>query len=100
MRKTKIVCTIGPASSSPEGLAALAKAGMDVARLNFSHGSYEEHGNKITAIRRISSETGRLIGILQDLSGPKIRLGVVTQDPLVLQPGQKFVFTSRDVPGD
>jgi len=100
VRKTKIVCTIGPASSSPEALAALVKAGMDVARLNFSHGAYEEHAERIGILRRISTETGRLVGILQDLSGPKIRLGLVQQDPLVLETGQRFVFTSRDVPGD
>ncbi|MDO8682012.1 MAG: pyruvate kinase [Armatimonadota bacterium] len=100
MRKTKIVCTIGPASSSPEALAALIKAGMDVARLNFSHGSYEEHAARITEIRRISTESGRLVGVLQDLSGPKIRLGQLVQDPVCLEPGQKFTFTSRPVPGD
>jgi pyruvate kinase len=100
VRKTKIVCTIGPASSSHEALAALVKAGMDVARLNFSHGAYDEHAERIGIIRRISNETGRLVGILQDLSGPKIRLGMVQQDPLVLQAGRRFEFTSRDVPGD
>lgn len=100
MRKTKIVCTIGPASSSPEGLAALAKAGMDVARLNFSHGSHEEHSARIDAIRRISSETGKPIGILQDLSGPKIRLGTVQQEPALLETGKRFTFTTREVPGD
>ena len=99
MPKTKIVCTIGPASSSEEGLAALMSAGMDVARLNFSHGSFEEHAAKIKTIRKVAAESGRLIGILQDLSGPKIRLGQIANEP-VLKQGQKIVFTSRDVPGD
>jgi pyruvate kinase len=100
VRKTKIVCTIGPASSSKEGLAALIRAGMDVARLNFSHGSYEEHQGRIDLIRRISSDTGRIVGILQDLSGPKIRLGKIEREPIHLESGQRFTFTSRPTPGN
>ena len=100
MRKTKIVCTIGPASSSPEALAALVKAGMDVARLNFSHGSHDEHAARIAAIRQVSDQAGRLIGIIQDLSGPKMRLGELRRGPVMLEAGREFVFTSRDVIGD
>ncbi|MDO8585814.1 MAG: pyruvate kinase [Armatimonadota bacterium] len=100
MRKTKIVCTIGPASSSEEGLAALIRAGMDVARLNFSHGSYDEHAERFAAIRRISAEMGRIVGVLQDLSGPKIRIGTIREEPVVLEPGQRLVLTTRSVPGD
>lgn len=75
LRKTKIVCTIGPATRSPESIQELARAGMDVARLNFSHGDREAHRQTIRLIRSISKDLGREIGILQDLGGPKIRLG-------------------------
>lgn len=100
MRKTKIVCTIGPATSSPEMLEKLIKAGMNVARLNFSHGSYDEHLEKITLIRQISEKIGRTVGILQDLSGPKIRIGKIAEPPAVLTQGQTFTFTTNEVEGD
>ncbi|WP_420896709.1 pyruvate kinase [Faecalitalea cylindroides] len=74
-KKTKIVCTIGPASESKEVLTKLVNEGMNIARLNFSHGSYEEHGNRIKLIREVSKETGKPIGILLDTKGPEIRLG-------------------------
>ena len=74
-RRTKIVCTIGPAVSSPEQLRELMKAGMDVARLNFSHGDHESHRRVVRTIRRLSEEMGKETGILQDLRGPKIRVG-------------------------
>ena len=77
MRKTKIVCTIGPASRSQEKLEALILAGMDVARLNFSHGTHEEHGQVIRSVREISVRLGRSVAILQDLCGPKIRTGAL-----------------------
>ncbi|MDR0355414.1 MAG: pyruvate kinase [Deltaproteobacteria bacterium] len=79
LRKTKIVATIGPASSSPEILAGMIKAGLDVARLNFSHGDHASHKANIAAIRRLAAEAGREVGILQDLSGPKIRLGAISE---------------------
>ena len=75
MRRTKIVATLGPASSSPEMITKLIKAGMDVARLNFSHGSYEDHARVIDSLRSISDQLGKPITILQDLQGPKIRVG-------------------------
>jgi len=75
MRRTKIVCTIGPASSSPELIQQLIEAGMDVARLNFSHGTQENHARVIAHIREISARLGRPVAILQDLQGLKIRLG-------------------------
>jgi len=78
----------------------LIKAGMDVARLNFSHGSYEEHLEKIHLIRETSARLGRCVGILQDLSGPKIRIGRIESSPVRLEPGAQFVFTTRDVVGD
>ena len=75
MRRTKIVCTIGPATSSEEQLEALMHAGMNVARLNFSHGKMEEQGVIIERVRRISARIGHSVAIMQDLQGPKIRLG-------------------------
>lgn len=78
----------------------LIKAGMNVARLNFSHGSYDEHLARIELIRSISHKLGVTVGVLQDLSGPKIRVGKIANSPVDLQPGQEFVFTTRDVEGD
>ena len=75
MRRTKIVCTIGPATSSEERLEQLMRAGMNVARLNFSHGTHDEHALRIERIRTISAREARAIAILQDLQGPKIRTG-------------------------
>lgn len=98
--KTKIVCTIGPASSSKETLERLVRAGMDVARLNFSHGTQEEHRRVITLLRRISSRLGKPVAVLQDLSGPKIRIGPIRSGPVVLEPGALFTLTARKVPGD
>lgn len=99
MRRTKIVCTIGPASRSPEVLRQLVVSGMNVARLNFSHGSKEEHAEQIAVIRQLESEIGKPIAILQDLPGPKIRTGKM-EKPVTLIQGQEFIFTTRDVPGD
>jgi pyruvate kinase len=79
VRRTKIVCTIGPASAAPEQLRQLAQAGMDVARLNFSHGTQEWHGERIQLLRNLEAELGRPIAILQDLSGPKLRIGELPQ---------------------
>ncbi|MCX8052766.1 MAG: pyruvate kinase [Armatimonadetes bacterium] len=100
MRRTKIVCTIGPATESPEMIESLIKAGMNVARLNFSHGTHEAHLVKINNIRRISKALGRNVGILQDLPGPKIRIGPIANPPVQLEPGNEFIFTTRDVPGN
>ncbi|MGB9587857.1 MAG: pyruvate kinase, partial [Armatimonadota bacterium] len=99
MRRTKIVCTIGPATESPEMLRALAEAGMNVARLNFSHGTKERHGERIRQLRQIEQERRVPIAILQDLPGPKLRTGPMLK-PVELRPGQRFVFTTRDVPGN
>ena len=98
--RTKVVCTIGPASSSPEVIKQLISAGMSVARLNFSHGSHQEHTAAVENLRAASRELGRPVAILQDLCGPKMRLGAVARSPLILKAGDNFVLTSRDVPGD
>ncbi len=100
MRKTKIVCTIGPASRSYEVIEKLIKMGMNVARLNFSHGSYEEHLQVIENIRQASLKIGQPIAILQDLGGPKIRIGKIIKEPIFLKEGSSFILTNRKVPGD
>ncbi len=99
-RKTKIVCTIGPASQSPQILEALIMAGMDVARLNFSHGTHEDHLRKIVAIRHISERLKQPVTILQDLAGPKIRIGKMKEGGAELKPGGKFILTIREIVGD
>jgi pyruvate kinase len=99
MRRTKIVCTIGPATENPERIKALITAGMDVARLNFSHGDHESHRNTVRSIRKISKELGKEIGILQDLSGPKIRLGKLPVQERDLKTGERVVL-SPDNPSD
>jgi pyruvate kinase len=98
--KTKIVCTIGPASWSPRVLEQLIRNGMDVARLNFSHGTQAEHGQVIARIRKISRRLGRPVAILQDLAGPKIRIGPIRSGPITLEPGATFTLTARKIPGD
>ncbi|MEE9913109.1 MAG: pyruvate kinase [Deltaproteobacteria bacterium] len=100
MKKTKIVCTIGPASESAETIQALIMSGMDVARLNFSHGSHEGHRQKIGIIRELSEKLGRPIAILLDLAGPKIRIGTIPDPGITLTPGHNFVLTSRPIEGD
>jgi len=100
MRRTKIICTIGPASASEKMIEGMVRAGMDVARLNFSHGDYGFHKRLIRMIRRAAKRLHRTVAILQDLSGPKIRLGPIEGDRVALQPGQKFVLTSRSIMGN
>ena len=100
MPKTKIVCTIGPASRSPQILADLITAGMSVARLNFSHGTHAEHAVVVSHLRRLSAELGRPVAILQDLGGPKIRVGSVEEGTVTLEPGASFTLTSRSVQGN
>nr|WP_249178936.1 pyruvate kinase [Brevibacillus sp. NL20B1] len=99
MRKAKIVCTIGPASESVETLKKLIHAGMNVARLNFSHGSHEEHAARIANIRQAARETGKQVAILLDTKGPEIRTGTLAVDAVELQEGQTIVLTTEDVPG-
>ena len=96
IRKTKIVCTLGPATSSPEQIERLINAGMDVARLNFSHGDRETHRKTIRSIRRIAADLNREVGILQDLGGPKIRLGKLKTQPLELNIGDTIVLKTGE----
>ncbi|HVM90561.1 MAG TPA: pyruvate kinase [Verrucomicrobiae bacterium] len=93
-KRTKIVCTIGPASQEVEQLVALAEAGMNVCRLNFSHGTHEEHAELIKRIRHVRELTGEPLTILQDLQGPKIRVGVLPDDGVKLEAGKTIIFTS------
>ena len=99
LRRTKIVATVGPAISSPEMLRAIIEAGATTLRLNFSHGTHEDHQRSIRLIRQISFELNQPVGILQDLQGPKIRLGKFENGPVILNKGDHFILTSRQVPG-
>src|SRR5947208_15757320 len=98
--KTRIVATIGPASESPEMLARLIRAGLNVARLNFSHGDFERHGEVVRRIRQAARETGRRVAIMADLPGPKMRLGKIDPEPIQLSPGDYFSLTTDDVIGN
>ena len=98
--KTKIVCTIGPSSSSEEVLRALILRGMNVARLNFSHGELCDHREIVYRIRNIASEMGKTVAILVDLPGPKIRVGKLAKEPLLLQQGDTVVFTTSTESSD
>lgn len=98
-RRTKIVATIGPATNTPDVLKALIKAGATTLRLNFSHGTHDEHQRNIRLIRQTAFELNQPVGILQDLQGPKIRLGRFEAGPIVLNNGDRFTLTSQPVPG-
>jgi pyruvate kinase len=98
--RAKIVCTLGPATSSPELIKALVAAGMDVARLNMSHGGHDTHRAAYDAVRAACDANGRSVGVLVDLQGPKIRLGRFASGPVTLAAGQEFTITGEDVPGD
>lgn len=98
--KTKIVCTIGPASETPDKLEQMIRAGMDVARLNFSHGSFKDHGRRIEAIREASRKAGRTVVIMADLPGPKMRIGELEHEPVELKQGAGFTLTTRQLTGN
>ncbi len=99
MRRTKIVCTLGPTSEEKEVIVRLVRAGMNVARLNMSHSTHQIHEKSIALIREIANELNTPIGILADLQGPKIRVGTL-KEKVILEPGQQFILTTRDVPGN
>lgn len=100
LRKTKIVCTLGPASETREMIEKLIEAGMGVARLNFSHGSYEEHKRKIDAVREASNNLSRPVALLLDTKGPEIRVKQFAQGKIHLDKGDAFILTTKDVLGD
>lgn len=98
MRRTKIICTIGPASESPEMVQKLLSAGMNVARLNFSHGTHEEHGRRIKVLKEEAAKAGVSLAILLDTKGPEIRTGIVPEKGIELVKGAKFILdTSREL---
>jgi pyruvate kinase len=99
-RRAKIVCTLGPATSSPERLAELVAAGLDVARLNLSHGSHADHLEMYRRVRAAADEGHRSVGVLVDLQGPKIRLGSFPDGPVRLAAGEEFTITTEEVPGN
>src|SRR5512137_2954809 len=98
--KTKIVATIGPASDSPEMLERLIRAGLNIARLNFSHGDFTGHGERIARIRAAEKVTGQRVAIMADLPGPKMRVGKIEPEPIQLRPGESFTLTSEDIVGN
>jgi pyruvate kinase len=100
VHRAKIVCTLGPAVDTPELIRQLVEAGMDVARLNMSHGDHAEHRRRYDMVRQASDETGHGVGIIADLQGPKIRLGTFKDGKVKLAQGAEFVITTRDVEGD
>src|ERR1051325_1440218 len=99
-KKTKIVCTIGPATSSEEKLTELLRAGMNVMRLNFSHGDFAEHQNRVNNFREALADLRMSGAILQDLGGPKIRIGNFSTESIELKEGQTFTITTDDIVGD
>ena len=100
MRRAKIVCPLGPATASPERIRALVDAGMDVARLNMSHGSHADHERAYSLVRQASDQSGHAIGIFADLQGPKIRLDTFGNGRAYLETGARFTITTREVEGD
>ena len=98
--KTKIVCTIGPASESPEMMRKLLEAGMNVARLNFSHGDFAGHAKVIANLRAAAKAADRRIAIMADLPGPKMRIGTIKDEPVDLIPGATFTMTTEEIIGD
>ncbi len=100
MRKTKIICTIGPATSSEEMITAMAKAGMNVARLNFSHNTHEEQLQRINLVKKVREKLGLPIAIMLDTKGPEYRIGLFEKEKIYLKDGDKFTFTTENVMGN
>ena len=100
MRKTKIVCTLGPACDDETTLTAMCRAGMNVARLNFSHGVHEDHLRRIVMIRKVREKLGLPIAILLDTKGPEYRIKTFRNGKVTLKDGDRFTFTTDDVVGD
>ena len=98
--KTRIVATIGPASSPPPVLEQMIRAGMNVARLNFSHGEFDAHRRNIENIRAAAKAVDRPVAIMADLSGPKMRIGQLAAEPIQLKPGDRFTLTTEAIVGN
>ncbi len=99
LKKTKIICTIGPSSEKISALEALLQNGMDIARLNFSHGNHEDMAEKIYHIKEAAKNSGRLVSLLLDTKGPEIRLGRFAGGKVLVKTGQKFTLAQADFPG-
>jgi pyruvate kinase len=103
LKRTKIICTLGPATSDPAILEKMINAGMNIARLNFSHGSYEEHAARIRTVREVAAKLNRSVGVLADIQGPKIRTGILPESPLTMAEGTRFRLSvdpaKEQVPG-
>ena len=100
MRKTKIICTMGPSTDKGDVLRELVMAGMNVARMNFSHGSFEEHGGRLKRLKAIREELGLPVAALLDTKGPEIRLEQFADGSVELEVGQKFTLTTREIQGN
>lgn len=100
LHKTKIVCTIGPASASPEVMEKMIQAGMNIARLNFSHGDFDSHRIVVRNLRSAASAAGKRVAIMADLSGPKMRIGKLVQEPVELKSGDTYTLTTDNIVGD
>src|SRR3990167_5047236 len=99
-KKTKIVCTIGPATESVEKLTALVNAGMNVMRMNFSHGGFDEQQNRVDNLKIVKEKTGKAVAVLQDLAGPKIRIGEFESGSITLKAGDAFTLTTEVMMGN
>ena len=99
MKRTKIVCTVGPSTDKPGVLEAMLRAGMNVARFNFSHGTHEDHGRRMKQVREAAAAVKVPVAIMLDTKGPEIRLGTFVDKKVTLQTGERFTLTARDVPG-
>ncbi len=100
MRKTKIICTMGPATENDDVLRSLIEEGMNVARFNFSHGSHEEQGNRMSRVKRMAAEQGKRVALLLDTKGPEIRTGDFKEGKVFLTAGQEFILTGEEIEGD
>ena len=99
-RRTKIVATLGPASSDARTLSRMIDAGLDVVRMNFSHGTADEHAKRVNLVRSLARKAGRAVGVLVDLQGPKIRIGRFKDGKILLKAGEKFVLDADCAMGD
>lgn len=100
MRRTKIICTIGPSCDNLETLKQMIKNGMNVARLNFSHGTHEEHAGRVQLIRQAAEEVGAIVGIMLDTKGPEIRTGLLEKEKILLETGKNIILTTEDIKGN
>lgn len=100
MKKTKIICTVGPSTDNVELLGNMMRAGMDLARFNFSHGSHEDHGKRLAMVREAAAKVGKIVATIADTKGPEMRLGMFANNKVTLHEGDEFVLTTEEVVGD